>query len=82
MLGKLRTQWTAYQQRGKMCRLRENMAYFGFSLSQYSDEQLLSSLKTTPTIMRTSCTTPSEAAFIFQKIAEDANDVDRNDMDR
>ena len=68
MLEKLRIRWTARQRRRTMRQLRENMAYFGFSLSQYSDEQLLESVNMMPQITHTSCTTPSEAAFIFQQV--------------
>jgi hypothetical protein len=69
MFEELRIRWTARQRRRAMRQLRENMAYFGFSLSQYSDEQLLDSVKKVGQGLQTSCTTASEAAFIYQQIA-------------
>jgi hypothetical protein len=74
MFEKLRIRWAARQRRRTIRQLRENMAYFGFSLSQYSDEQLLESVNMTSQVTRVSCTTPSEAAFIFQQIAASIHD--------
>ena len=51
-----------------MQQLRENLAYFGYSLSTYSDDQLLARVDETPQIVRASCTTEAEAAFVYQQL--------------
>lgn len=69
--------WLQRRKRRKAVRqLRENLAYFGYSLSEYSDAQLLARVGETPQIMRASCTTDAEAAYIFRQLQVGGEDED------
>ena len=72
MLEWLRTR----RQRKAVRQLRENLAYFGYSLSGYSDAQLLARVDETPQIVRASCTTDAEAAYIFRQLRAGAEGED------
>lgn len=62
-------EWLQRRKRRKAVRqLRENLAYFGYSLNEYSDEHLLAKVDETPQIVRVSCTTDAEAAYIFRQL--------------
>lgn len=64
-------EWLQRRKRRKAVRqLRENLAYFGYSLSAYSDDQLLTRVDETPQIVRASCTTDAEAAYIYGQLRE------------
>lgn len=62
-------EWLRTRKRRQAVRqLRENLAYFGYSLSGYSDAQLLARVDKTPQIVRASCTTDAEAAYVYQQL--------------
>lgn len=62
-------EWLQRRKRRKAVRqLRENLAYFGYSLNDYSDDHLLAKVDETPQIVRASCTTDAEAAYIFRQL--------------
>ena len=68
MFVRLQNVWRMRQRRRELRRLRESLAFFGYSLSGYSDAQLLRGVEAVPQITRASCTTPAEAAYIYQQV--------------
>lgn len=71
-------EWLQRRKRRRTVRqLRENLAYFGYSLSAYSDDQLLTRVDETPQIVRASCTTDAEAAYIYRQLQAEDEDSDK-----